>query len=122
MGTANGFDGLTQQGGGTSAAAIKQDGYAAGEVLGFTQGLNTLTPAISDGLRYGSPECGRAMQALKALTRMDQEGTIEEVEEDLLGTSLLEKAGLEKPKTLRRPGQGRTFDPAEFLLGDDDED
>src|SRR6516164_7802630 len=33
---------------------------------------------------------------------------LEEVEEDLLGTSLLEKAGLEKPKAPNRPGQRQT--------------
>jgi adenylate cyclase len=46
---------------------------------------------------------------------------LEEVEEDLLGTSLLEKAGLEKPKKPHEKGQKKTFDPADFLL-DDDED
>jgi adenylate cyclase len=44
---------------------------------------------------------------------------MEEVEEDLLGTSLLEKAGLEKPK---KPGEKKkAFDPADILL-DDEED
>jgi adenylate cyclase len=47
---------------------------------------------------------------------------LEEVEEDLLGTSLLEKAGLEKPKKPGEKGQKKGFDPADFLLGDDDED
>ena len=45
---------------------------------------------------------------------------LEEAEEDILGTSLLEKAGLEKPlsKKSRRPGEA--IDPADFLLADDD--
>ncbi|HKI31177.1 MAG TPA: FHA domain-containing protein [Gemmataceae bacterium] len=46
---------------------------------------------------------------------------LEEVEEDLLGTSLLEKAGLEKPKTQRDKGQKKTFDPADFLLNDEED-
>jgi adenylate cyclase len=46
---------------------------------------------------------------------------LEEVEEDLLGTSLLEKAGLEKPKAPQQPGQKKSFDPADFLLGDDED-
>ncbi len=47
---------------------------------------------------------------------------MEEEEEDILGQSLLEKAGLEKPqpdKKGRRPGASR--DAADFLLADDDD-
>lgn len=56
-----------------------EHGYAAGEIsgyqkglevgksVGFVAGLNALTPAISDGLRHGSPACGSAMQSLKSL-------------------------------------------------------
>ena len=46
---------------------------------------------------------------------------LEEIEEDIMGQSLLERAGLEKPKRPkeeRRPGKG--FDPADFLLSDDE--
>ena len=46
---------------------------------------------------------------------------MEEVEEDLLGTSLLEKAGLEKPKKPHEKGQRKAFDPADFLLGDEED-
>jgi adenylate cyclase len=46
---------------------------------------------------------------------------MEEVEEDLLGTSLLEKAGLEKPKAPKEKGAKKTIDPADFLLGDDED-
>jgi adenylate cyclase len=52
----------------------------------------------------------------------DHRGALEEVnDEDILSQSLLEKAGLEKP---RRDGEesrrkGRSFDPADFLLSDE---
>ena len=46
---------------------------------------------------------------------------LEEVEEDLLGTSLLEKAGLEKPKKPDGKGKKKGFDPADFLLGEDED-
>ena len=46
---------------------------------------------------------------------------LEEVEEDLLGTSLLEKAGLEKPKKPGEKDKRKGFDPADFLLGDDED-
>jgi pSer/pThr/pTyr-binding forkhead associated (FHA) protein len=46
---------------------------------------------------------------------------LEEVEEDLLSQSLLEKAGLERPRrpreVSRQPG---SFDPGEFLLNEDE--
>ncbi len=45
---------------------------------------------------------------------------LEEIEEDIMSQSLLERAGLErpKPKQERRPGKG--FDPADFLLNEDE--
>jgi pSer/pThr/pTyr-binding forkhead associated (FHA) protein len=43
---------------------------------------------------------------------------LEEVEEDILGQSLLERAGLERPQGSER-GRSRHFDPADFLLSDD---
>ena len=46
---------------------------------------------------------------------------LEEIEEDIMGQSLLERAGLERPK---RPAKDRHnskgFDPADFLLSDDE--
>ncbi len=52
---------------------------------------------------------------------------IEEVEEDIMSQSLLEKAGLERPR--RNQGKGRTdskgrrvIDPAAFLLDEEDDD
>ena len=46
---------------------------------------------------------------------------LEEIEEDIMGQSLLERAGLERPK---RPKEERRnskgFDPADFLLSDDE--
>jgi adenylate cyclase len=48
----------------------------------------------------------------------DQIGVLEEVqEEDIMAQSLLEKAGLEKPREDDRGRRG--FDPGRFLLGDE---
>ncbi len=47
---------------------------------------------------------------------------LEEVEEDIMGQSLLEKAGLEKPERPRsrqKPQRGKPIDPADFLLAED---
>ncbi|HZT80890.1 MAG TPA: FHA domain-containing protein [Gemmataceae bacterium] len=46
---------------------------------------------------------------------------LEEIEEDIMGQSLLERAGLERSKPRDgRPGKGKAFDPADFLLADDE--
>jgi pSer/pThr/pTyr-binding forkhead associated (FHA) protein len=51
----------------------------------------------------------------------DHRGLLDEqVEEDIMAQSLLEKAGLEKPKAPRK-SPGRSFDPADFLLDEDDD-
>jgi adenylate cyclase len=50
----------------------------------------------------------------------DMVGKLDEVEEeDVLSTSLLEKAGLAKPKHEDKRRKRGGFDPAEFLLSDD---
>ncbi len=42
-----------------------QNGFNAGTTVGFVQAVNALKPALSDGLRNGSSECGKAMQNLQ---------------------------------------------------------
>lgn len=43
----------------------EQRGLIAGEMLGYVKALNDVKPALSDGLRHGSPECGRFLQSLR---------------------------------------------------------
>jgi flagellar hook protein FlgE len=51
FGAPNGFSGLTQLGGGSSAAAVKQDGYAQGSLQSATVGTDgTVTGQFSNGL------------------------------------------------------------------------
>ena len=51
---------------------------------------------------------------------VDHIGKLEEVqEEDVMSQSLLEKAGLEKPRRDDRKGKGRGLDAADFLLSDE---
>lgn len=52
-------------------------GLAAGRAIGFVEGVTSLKPALSDGLRHGSSECGKAMNSLKNL--MDDYITDEEL-------------------------------------------
>lgn len=37
--------------------------FQAGQLSGYIQAVDELKPAVSDGLRNGSSECGRVMQA-----------------------------------------------------------
>src|SRR5262249_5399557 len=47
---------------------------------------------------------------------------LEELEEDILSQSLLERAGLERrDRSEKSRGRSGSFDPADFLLQDDDE-
>lgn len=53
-----------------------QQGMQAGRQLGFVEGVNALTPAVSDGLRHGSPVCGSMMQGLKNLGLRTEETAV----------------------------------------------
>src|SRR5262249_13425264 len=46
---------------------------------------------------------------------------LEEIEEDIMSQSLLERAGLERPKRQQeeRRSSGKSFDPGDFLLSED---
>ena len=48
------------------------------------------------------------------------QSALEELEEDVLGQSLLEKAGLERPRRDGEQRRSRVFDPADFLLSEDE--
>jgi hypothetical protein len=47
-------------------------GYNDGSAHGYVTGINALKPAISDGLRHGSSECGKAMNSLRSLGLDDE--------------------------------------------------
>jgi flagellar biosynthesis/type III secretory pathway protein FliH len=58
----------------TTEAALTQayqlgfsDGFQAGNLTGYVTGVNAMVPAVSDGLRHGSSECGKALQSLKTM-------------------------------------------------------
>ncbi|MGC1068707.1 hypothetical protein WKH16_22470 [Pantoea agglomerans] len=42
-------------------------GYNDGSAHGYVTAVDALKPAISDGLRNGSSECGKVMQSLRSL-------------------------------------------------------
>ena len=48
------------------------------------------------------------------------QSVLEEAEEDIMGQSLLEKAGLENPRRDKKRRSAASIDAADFLLADDD--
>lgn len=42
-------------------------GVEEGIRIGFVMGVQSVQAALSDGLRHGSPECGRALEGMKRL-------------------------------------------------------
>jgi len=43
-------------------------GLETGIGIGFVMGVQSVQAALSDGLRHGSPECGRALEGMKRLS------------------------------------------------------
>ena len=59
---------------GQATTAYYMQGYNDGSAQGYVTAVNSLKPALSDGLRSGSSECGKAMQALHKLGLNDSDG------------------------------------------------
>jgi adenylate cyclase len=99
-----------------------QEGYWRVRDLGSTNGIKVNGNRVLEKLLHPNDEISIGKRKFTIEYELPAgRRALEEVEEDLLGQSLLEKAGLEKPKPPRQQGQHRGFDPADFLL-DDDED
>jgi len=58
---------------GQAKTVFYAQGYNDGSAHGYVTAINALKPAISDGLRYGSPECGKTMQSFRSLGLEDEE-------------------------------------------------
>jgi adenylate cyclase len=98
-----------------------QEGYWRIRDLNSTNGIKVNGARVMEKLLHPNDEIsiGRRRKFTIEYELPTGRRAMEEVEEDLLGTSLLEKAGLEKPK---KPGEKKkAFDPADILL-DDEED
>ncbi len=101
-----------------------QEGYWRIRDLNSTNGIKVNGARVLEKLLHPNDELsiGRRRKYRIEYELPTGRRAMEEVEEDLLGTSLLEKAGLEKPKPPSEPGRKKTFDPADILLNDDDDD
>jgi adenylate cyclase len=86
-----------------------------------TNGIKVNGARVQEKLLHPKDELtiGKRKYVINYELPADKRAALEEDEkEDIMSKSLLEKAGLTKPTRGRRPGQG--FDPAAFLLDEDD--
>ncbi len=99
-----------------------RNGYWYIRDLNSTNGIKVNGVRVSDKLLHPGDEVtiGKRRYTIQYNLPADQRGLEEETTEDILGHSLLERAGLEKPKRDREVGRkGKGFDPADFLLDDE---
>lgn len=96
-----------------------RDGYWRVRDLNSTNGVKVNGLRVTEKLLHPNDEICISKRRftiqydLPAVNR-----ALEEMEEDILSQSLLEKAGLEKTRRRRNPG-GQGFDAADFLLDDE---
>jgi adenylate cyclase len=100
-----------------------QEGYWRIRDLNSTNGIKVNGARVLEKLLHPNDEIsiGRRRKFKIEYELPTGRRAMEEVEEDLLGTSLLEKAGLEKPKKPNEQGRKKAFDPADFLLNDEED-
>ena len=98
-------------------------GYWYIKDLGSTNGVKVNGTRVLNKLLHPNDEItiGRRRRYTLQYELPATRNALEEMEEDILGQSLLERAGLEKAKPRRPKPSAGSFDPAEFLL-DEDED
>jgi adenylate cyclase len=97
-----------------------RDGYWSLRDLNSTNGIKVNGSRVTQKLLHPEDEItiGKRKYTIKYEMPAGKRA-LEEVEEDIMSQSLLERAGLERPKRKaeKRP-KGRSFDPADFLLSD----
>lgn len=97
------------------------DGYWRIRDLNSTNGIKVNGVRVLEKLLHPNDEITIAKRRYHIIYELPAgRRAMEEVEEDMLGRSLLERAGLEKPKR-PRSSSGAEFDPADFLLEEDEE-
>jgi adenylate cyclase len=101
-----------------------RDGYWYIRDLNSTNGVKVNKTRVQEKMLYPNDELTIGKRAYVIHYQLPAgRRAMEEIEEDIMGQSLLEKAGLEKPErpgSKSQPQRGKAFDPADFLLGDDE--
>lgn len=101
---------------------VFRNGYWYIRDLNSTNGIKVNGTQVQEKLLHSSDEVMIGKRSFQIFYK-EPRGVLvhEETDEDIMGLSLMEKAGLEKPRT-NQPFRNRTkaFDPADFLLSDED--
>ncbi len=108
---------------GTHCQLSFRNGYWFVRDLNSTNGIKVNGTRVQEKVLHPRDELtiGRKRKYTIDYEMPTGQSALEEMEEeDILGTSLLEKAGLEKPRREKKRRTGDTIDPADFLLADDD--
>jgi adenylate cyclase len=101
-----------------------REGYWYIRDLDSTNGVKVNGIRVPEKLLHPKDEItiGKRKYTIEYDLPTDKRALLEEVEEDILGTSLLERAGLERrrPPEKKRGGSSKDFDPGDFLLDEDE--
>lgn len=98
-----------------------QDGYWRIRDMNSTNGIKVNGMRVMEKLLHPKDEIAIARRRYVIQYELPtNRRAMEEMEEDLLGQSLLERAGLEKPNKPRGSRKADEFDPADLLLSDED--
>jgi adenylate cyclase len=99
-----------------------KDGYWFIRDLGSTNGIKVNGVRVQEKLIYPKDEISIGKRGYVISYNLPAgKRALEEVEEDIMGQSLLEKAGLERPKRFGQKKTSSSIDIAEFLLSEDDD-
>ena len=103
---------------GVHCELIFRSGYWYIRDRNSTNGVKVNGVRVQEKLLHPKDEIsiGKRRYTIRYELPADQRALEEVQEEDIMSQSLLERAGLEKPRERRR---GRGFDPADFLLRDE---
>jgi adenylate cyclase len=99
-----------------------RNGYWYVRDLNSTNGVKVNGTRVQEKVLHPRDELsvGRRRKYLIQYEMPTGQSVLEEEEVDILGQSLLEKAGLEKPRNDKGRRSGTSVDAADFLLSDDD--
>ena len=98
-----------------------KDGYWSIKDLNSTNGIKVNGMRVQQKLLHPKDEISIAKRKFVIDYQLTGgKRALEEIEEDVLGQSLLEKAGLERPRRDGEQRRSRAFDPADFLLSEDE--
>ncbi len=96
-----------------------KDGYWYIHDLNSTNGIKVNGMRVQQKLLHPGDEISIAKRRYTIQYTLLSTKRVDELDEDILSQSLLEKAGLARPKP-RDGRKGKGFDPADFLLQDED--